>query len=463
MRAISLERPALTAPVPEPRLDAPAAQWGPRVLALVLLACGAGLAAGFVSTLSLLTALGFGLAAAGLRWPPLGVIGVALLCTVDAPSRIYLMSDEGVLRYNTLNYALVLVAILAARRLWMVRELPVRLLELFVILLALELLLSVELELGIQHLANVASAFGLLAYAVIGGRERITWIWTGLVASAASAGGALVYYVKLLNLTYANPNAWAYFPLTGLFTACIGYVAADGRPRFQTTLALLAALNVVWVFLSGSRGALLVAILGVLLLFWATRGLSRRATILGTVLVAALVVSAQFADLQAGALGRLSKLADADRSLSNRTSGRFDLMLGGWYIFSDHPFGVGTGGFASAWAELGRREGMSGFESGARFPAHAGWIKTLAENGAPGVVLLAAFALSFAVVGLRTRSRVTRLLGIYTSAVLLTAWVSTEFQAKGLWFLAAATTACLRMPGRVPERFAPPIGKGGAP
>lgn len=450
-------------PVLEARLDVPVARWGPLLLTLVVLACGAGLGAGFVATLSLLTALGFGLGLIGLLWPPLGVIGVALLCTVDAPSRIYLMSDGGVLRYNTLNYALLLVALLAAPRLWALRDLSIRLLELFVLCLGLELLLSVELELGIQHLVNIVSTFGLLAYAVIGGRDRITWIWTGIVASAASACGALVYYVKLRGLTYANPNAWAYFPLTGLFCACLGYLAAEARPRFQLALALLAGLNVVWVFLSGSRGAFLVAVLGVLLLFWATRGFSRRAAILGTLFAAAIAASAQFGNLQADALGRITKLADASRSLSNRTSGRFDLMLGGWYIFNDHPFGVGTGGFASAWAELGRREGLSGFEAGARFPAHAGWIKTLAENGFPGVILLAAFATSFAVVGLRTRHRATRLLGMYTSAVLLTAWISTEFQAKGLWFLVAACTAYLHTEGCSRARPTAAIGTGGRP
>jgi hypothetical protein len=53
--------------------------------------------------------------------------------------------------------------------------------------------------------------------------------------------------------------------------------------------------------------------------------------------------------------------------------------------------------------------------------------------------------------GLRRQDRRLRLLGLFTTIVLTTAWISTEFQAKGLWLLVAGAITLLR-PG--PERRA---------
>jgi O-antigen ligase len=162
--------------------------------------------------------------------------------------------------------------------------------------------------------------------------------------------------------------------------------------------------------------------------------------------VLGLAVAAQFADLRGTTLHRVDRLLDPSVSMSGRTSGRSDLVLGGWYIFLDHPFGVGTGGFYSAWADLGRREGLSGFQAGERFDAHAGWIKTLAENGVPGALLLMVYVGSFALAGMRRSNPDLRGLGILTTVVLGVAFLSTEFQCKGLWFLATAVTVLLQWP-----------------
>jgi O-antigen ligase len=119
-------------------------------------------------------------------------------------------------------------------------------------------------------------------------------------------------------------------------------------------------------------------------------------------------------------------------------------LLRGWYIFSEHPwFGVGTGGFVQAELNLPTHIAVakSRFE---RKAAHAGWIKMLAENGIPGGALLLGYVLSFAAVGWRTRDRELRRLGVLTTTVLGLAFVSTEFQSKGLWFLAAGSTVLLQ-------------------
>src|SRR5690606_14757453 len=117
--------------------------------------------------------------------------------------------------------------------------------------------------------------------------------------------------------------------------------------------------------------------------------------------------------------------------------------LGAWEIFREHPLGVGTGSFPASWARLGPRPGISSFMRGRRFSAHSAWVRTLAENGVLGILLFTGFVTSFGLAGLRRRTRRLRVLGIMTSAVLAVAFISTEFQSKPVWFLAAASAVLL--------------------
>ncbi len=300
---------------------------------------------------------------------------------------------------------------------------------------------------------NAVSTIGLLVYLELGGKRKEAWVWFGITSGVTAALGGLVYYLQKATLPYANANAMAYFPLGAMIAICVAFRFADSHRYRQLLLAILAGCNVIWVFLSGSRGGLLVGVLCVLFLIHSTPGFGRRVLVMATLALLALGITAQFTSMQEFAVHRWEALIDPARSLSSRTSGRSDLMLGGWYMFQEHPFGVGTGGFAAAWADLGRREGLSGFQSGHEFQAHAGWIKILAENGVPGILLLGAFTLSFAIAGLHHRDRRSRLLGYFTTLVLATAWVSTEFQVKGLWLLAASATTLLR-----PVRMRAPVG-----
>ena len=142
--------------------------------------------------------------------------------------------------------------------------------------------------------------------------------------------------------------------------------------------------------------------------------------------------------------------------MSSRTSGRSDLALGGWYIFQEHPLGVGTGGFGDAWSTLNRREGLSDFREGARTAAHSAWIRVLAENGIPGILALFGFVFSFAVIGWRRRSSGAFPLGLLVTFTLAVAFLAHEFQGKGLWFLVAgAMTLLRRIPADVERRAAP--------
>jgi O-antigen ligase len=222
----------------------------------------------------------------------------------------------------------------------------------------------------------------------------------------------------------------------------LAFVVTEQAPRRQFVLALLAVINALWVFLSASRGNLLIA--AVCLAFVLTGMRLRRA--LGFGIVAALVsvvVLSQFTTLQERAVERLHLLTDPSESVHLRTSGRSDLAWGAWYMFRDHPFGVGTGGFLPTWLTLGAREGIAQSRGLAPRAAHSGWMKILAENGFPGILLLGAYVFSFAVSGWRSRDPVLRRLGLMVTAVFAVAGVSMEFQAKGLWLLAAGATVLL--------------------
>jgi O-antigen ligase len=222
----------------------------------------------------------------------------------------------------------------------------------------------------------------------------------------------------------------------------------------------------MWVFLSGSRGTLLVGLVCMAYLIFSMRSKAQKIGYLVFGALLAVFVTLNFATLNQTAMHRINKLLDSEQSMVGRTSGRSDLAYGGLLIFLDHPFGVGTGGFTVAWAKMGFRQSLSGYGYGASREAHAGWIKVLAENGFLGFLVLAAFAISFAVLGWQKRRSGLFTIGLFVTCVLSVAWVSTEFASKGIWFLTAGVTALLNMKGaaglpKVPSRSGTPSVKPG--
>jgi O-antigen ligase len=269
------------------------------------------------------------------------------------------------------------------------------------------------------------------------------WYWVGLVNGVLGAVGGLAYYLHQDSLPYINPNVGALFWVAALFSICLGIAFASGRWRIQLTLVVLAVVNTLWVFLSTSRSNLLLAIICLLFLALLLRNLKIMLAVAVVSVLMLSVAETQFADRTNRTLYRFDKLLDSSDTATDRTSGRSDLALGAWYIFLDHPLGVGTGGFAVAWASLGAREGLSSFMRGEAFAAHAAWTKILAENGLLGFLLLAAYLFSFSYIGLRGQDRGLRMLAFFGTIGIGVAFTSTEFQSKGLWFLAAGITVAL--------------------
>jgi O-antigen ligase len=409
--------------------------WTRGLLLVIATAWAASVIVGLMPVLEVLTLVGFGTALIGLRLPAVGILGIGMLCTLDAVSRLFVLTG-GLLRWNTFNYLLVAAAVLFLPYLRTVSRGQLALLLSFTALLALELTISAEPALGVQHLLGLLALFGLLALLARAGPSPELWQSMALVNGTLAGLGGLVFFVTQTDLI--NRNAWGWFPLTAILSIALA-AGTSGAGHVRFSLVLLAFVNLVWLFLSASRGDLIVGVLAILFVIVSGRGIGRGLVYAAAGAAVVVVLVGRFVPLADEAFARLDKLTQTDTSLRARTSGRSDLALGGWYIFVEHPFGVGTGGFARAWAELGVREGLSDFQRGEEFSAHAGWVKTLAENGVPGFGLLLAFVASFAVIGWGQTNKQLRLLGLLTTAVVATAFLSTEFQSKGVWFLTAGT------------------------
>ena len=421
--------------------------WG-RVLAVATLAVWAyGLVGGFRTAILWLTFIGMGAAVAGLFQPALGLLGVGMLCTLDAAARVYILTG-GLLRWNTFNFILMAVALIFVRRLAVVKEAPARLAVLLLLFLTFGLLFTADRLHGIQHLTGLVSFFGILVYCLRAGRAEV-WYWTAVVSGLIGACGGFVFNLQKSDLPFINPNAWSYFPLTAILIICIA-LSFKVNSR-GSTLVVLAAVNGAWAFLSGSRGAILVACMCAVYIVLATRGIGSKLLLFGGVAVA-ILLTFQFAGQSDYARKRIEKLLSTTEPLANRTSGRSELMLGAWYMFQEHPFGVGTGGFTRAWERMTFVPGFSYFEIGEDMAAHSAWAKVLAENGFIGFALLTGFVGSFAYVGWQRKGAGLLPIGVFTSLVLASAFTNTEFQGKGLWLLSAATVVLLRDGGRRASR-----------
>jgi hypothetical protein len=442
--------------------DRTVAHWGVGFALVIAGVWAASLVVGFGLPLKLLVLVGFVALVIGIQLPAVGLIGVALLCVSDAPARVYIMTG-GLFRWNSFNYVLLLVALLAAPSLLRVRDPHTRILQLLLLTLGWGLLVTPDFTEGEQQMIAAVSVMGLLYYTLRAAPSREAWYWAGFNGVLMAAAMGLSYYLHRAQLPGINANAWAVSLVGGLVAACFAAAAAGRRRLRQLAILAMASVVLVCIFLSGSRGSLLIGIfcVGVMLLILPSTGMRVFAAVLGAVIAAVAV--ARFGDLEANTLHRIRKLLNREHevtssySLSERTNGRSDLVIGGIYIFRHHPMGVGTGGFKIAWRDLPAEAGVS-FKEGREFSAHSGWIKVLAENGVFGITLLVAWVASFYLVTRRQRERIVRLLGMLTTGVLGLALLTTEFQSKPLWFLVSGVTALiyaapwLRAPGRVQPR-----------
>lgn len=410
-------------------------------LIVILVVWVSSLVFGFVFGLGVLTTIGFVVAVIGVARPDIGLIGVSTLCVLNAPAQFFL-TQGGIFRWNTLNYWLLVVMVLSMPLLLKMRGLQIRLFQALLIVVSIGLCYSQHLPSGFDNVLNLVTVFGLLAYCVRAIQYKESWYWMGLVSGFIPAVGGFVYFFQHEHLPELNPNVWAYFPLTGLFCVCLAYGAARQSPRKGAALWLLATTNSGWVFLTGSRGGMLISACCMLFFLSQISGQKRRLLCVSTIVILGTFSVVQFPDRWRFAVDRLNLLMDRDESVARRTSGRSDLYIAGVRMFRTHPMGVGTGSFQTAWGELENTEGLR-LSTHRPKSAHSGWVKILAENGLFGIIVFACFVGSFAYLGWQHSSDGHFLFGVTVSLLLCIAFLSEEFGRRGLMLLAAGAIAIL--------------------
>ncbi|MFN2635148.1 MAG: O-antigen ligase family protein [Thermoanaerobaculia bacterium] len=446
----------------------PSRKWGIRLVFLTLLIWPIGFVAGIRPAVMALTMVGFAAAVGGLKSPSLGMLGIGLLCTLE-PLTNALVLIGTIFRWNTLNYWLVLIIVLNGIFLIRRNDLQTRLLEIWLAVICLGLIHSTDFNAGVQEILEIVVAFGLLVYLwKAAGTDDEIWLWMAYLNATVAAVGGLVFFVvgaDLVDVAGAsdnfNRNAWAYLPVVGLFSICLGISRASRKG--QLVLAALGIVNAGWVFMVGSRGGAFVGLICLPYLLAQMKGNTRRAIVLADWAAIGAAVYVSFHDRLEHSFERISILLDKQADPRARTSGRSDLVLAGWRIFQEHPvFGVGSASYPYYWLRMRNGNAMTGYGFGIERPAHSGWIRTLAENGLVGFTFHALYVLSFAVVGWRKRREGLFPLGLLVTAALAIAYISIEMQAKGLWFLAISATVLFHHPTAGPRALARRRARGGS-
>lgn len=243
------------------------------LIVVILITWGFSFIGGYSNSVIVLNVLGLLLAIVGMRYPAIGVLGAGLLCTLDPLTRNLLLSG-GLWRWNTLNYWLAIVILLNLRLLLRLNDPNSRWLMAFWGIMALMLPLSVYVSDGLQDLLNVGATLGILIYFVKASRNPQVYYWQGIVNGVVGVLGGLAFYLQLGNLPYINPNSWAAFPMTALFSIALALPSAKDIKYGRLILLSLAAVNVIWVFLTGSRGSLLTAMVVVVCYLMILRSIS---------------------------------------------------------------------------------------------------------------------------------------------------------------------------------------------
>jgi len=347
----------------------PPAESRPQRLAIAVALLWLGsFAIGFKTTLALMTAIGFLLAVAGLYLPAYGLIGIGILCAIDAVSRTYLMTG-GLLRYNTFNYFLLFTFITLLPLHFRQHDIHTWLIRLFLALLLIGTIQSPGLKNAVLHMLNLVTVFGLYTFFYRCRHNRRMWYLSGVAVGLNSALGGLAFFLNSEGLSFSevreelaiadirdtnwiDPNALVYFFITALFAVALGLGSRAVRGWEQILLYTLFAINLGWVFLVGSRGGILVASVVTTYVLFSARSASRRFQLVAVGIVAALLLVNAFPGLRDRALHRVDKLVNREYTAAERTSNRSGFVIAAWRMFVDHPFGVGTGGFRSSWTRL---------------------------------------------------------------------------------------------------------------
>ena len=408
---------------------AEAEYWGKRLILVMVICWLLTFLVSFEMILTIMNAVGILFAIIGLKRKALGLLGIAILCTLDSLTRTFLLSG-GLFRWNTVNYWLLLVILINFTLFLRFNDINTRLLQWLLILMVLMLSISLFFESGVQSILNIGTVFGIMIYFARALKEKDTLYWMGMLCGVTGAIGGAAFYLQAEKLPYLNPNSFSQFPLIAMFAVCLALPNAIKNKRGRFFFLLMIVINLFWVFISGSRGSLLTGFVCVICFVLILRNFSWITLFIIIGICATYWLSTTLLDQQVVALNRIEKLFDQSYTLAQRTSGRSDIAWTGWQIFLKQPVGIGTGSF---------KEGASflNIAGGKERAAHSGWIKTLAENGVLGFILMFAWVVSFFFKGIRSDEHEKKITGLLVTLVLAVSFISKEFQGKDLWFLVA--------------------------
>ncbi len=452
-----------------------------RLAGLGALAAGSlGLAAYLAPDFSLPVLLvgavgGLAFAAAGAvvlhRWP--WTLAFAILACVPVRIPISLGSEDA-------NLLVPLYAVAAAAALalaWQLarggdrreRELgPVAVpLAAFVAWTGLTLLWTDDLREGAIAMGAFMLPFGLLAVSVARLPWRgkwLTWMWSALVATALLYAAIGVYqwwtrevfwnpkvvvgnaYAPFfrVNSVFWDPSIYGRYLVIGILTALAGVLLRGVTGRKLWGLVGVIALMWVGLFLSFSQTSFVALAVGVTagaMVVWGRRAL-----------VAALVLALVVAVGTAAAPQVRNRVIDHGKAgIDKVTSGRASLVGQGIRIAAVHPlFGVGIGGFKTAYAE---RTGLEGPDP-KQAASHTTPVTVAAETGFTGLLLFgwllyAALAANLSKLGRGFTSRVAFAIGLTLLAIAVhSLFYNAFFEDPLTWALLGLTGLAANVPRR---------------
>jgi hypothetical protein len=399
-------------------------------------------AVGFEQSIVVMTLASALAAAVYASAPGIGLLGVGLLCTLDVPIRHYAIPLLG-LPWNTINFGLLTLVILTPALLLQMRARQSIWLAGFAAVLALQMAYSVAPMAGLQGVLEVVAGLILCALFLRCRQKREVLSTMAILNATASAACVLVYLTSPPQDGLANGNAMGQVPVAGL--ASIALAAAwPGAIRRWALMGVLTAANLALVFALASRGSLIVAMLLATYFLLRIPGLLWK---LGIVVVVAASVgwaSTQLVEDFDDAIAKWSILTS--RGLAQNE--RVEIMAVGWSTFRSNPLGTGTGSFQSYSGYYRAADRSAGRIYGGRESqaAHSAWVKVMAENGLPGLVLMVGYMLTFVSTSSRNGGPGRRY-GVYVAGVISIAFLFVEFQSKGIWMFAAGATAVLTSSG----------------
>lgn len=398
-----------------------------------------GVILGFQIAVIIATIAAIAAAATMVRSPGVGLLGIGMLCTLDLPARVYVFVDGG-LPYNSVNYIYVLLGLMSVPHLRALRDAQSKWLAAFTILLILQLIPTSNLRLGALSTLEVICAFALTACFARGAHHKSVLHWMAVLNAVTATGCVFLYLVRTPGELLLNPNSMGQIIVGGLASIALA-ASVTGAIRDWRVIGALTTIQLMLVFLSQSRGAFIISVLlGMYILFRSPR-MAARSYIL--VLLAAVFAwgTMTFTEEYGSTLDKWNRLFDPSLTLSQATNSRVDVVEIGWTLFQANPVGRGTGSFTDVSA-LGGRD---------RLAAHSAWVKTMAENGIPGLLLLAAYVLSFSWTRNRYDRDVSSMLGVFVTVTLALGFMVVEFQSKSLWLLAAGATVLLHRRGEMAD------------